>query len=93
MNGDNVAIGGVVLLPLIVGLVEFLKRLFNAPNNVWLVLSMVLGVGGWIINQRIALGMWPTTFESIAEMVVVGLAFGLAASKAYDETLKKLRSN
>lgn len=91
MDASTVAIGGVVLIPVIVGLIQLFKRFApNAPDNVWLALSFVFGVAGQFIVYVIANG---GAFSSIpgwdlatwAAAVVTGLAFGLAASKAYDE--------
>jgi len=87
----TVAIGGVVLIPLIVGLIQLFKRFVpKAPGNVWLALSFVLGVAGQFIvyviangGEFAAVGSW--TLATWAACVVTGLAFGLAASKAYDE--------
>lgn len=88
MNGTAVAIGGVALVPLIVALIQFAKRFASsAPGNVWLGASFVLGVIGqivtWIIALEAPVGAW--TLEQWAVVVVLGLNFGLAASKAYDE--------
>ena len=91
MDAATIAIGGVVLIPVIVGLIQLFKRFFaNAPGNLWLALSFVFGLIGQFIVYVIANG---GTFASVldwslaiwAAAVVSGLAFGLAASKAYDE--------
>lgn len=88
MEQGTVAIGGVVLLPLIVGLIEFLKRFVPAaPGNVWLAASFVLGVAGQILVFLIGHGGtcagW--NLETWALAVVMGLATGLATGKLYDE--------
>ena len=84
----GVAIGGVVLIPVIVGLVQFIKRLIpSAPDNLWLLLSFLLGILGqcvvWLIATGTAVASW--TLEQWATLVVLGLAFGMASSKAWDE--------
>lgn len=92
MDAATVAIGGVVLIPIIVGLIQLVKRFFQqAPGNLWLACSFFLGLLGQFIVYVIANG---GSFAAISEWtlalwsacVVTGLAFGLAASKAYDES-------
>jgi len=87
----TVAIGDVALLPFIVGLIQFIKRFFpKAPGNVWLFTSFLLGVVGesvvFVIANGAGVKVWDTS--TWAMIVVYGLAFGLAASKAYDELIK-----
>lgn len=88
-TGDfgGVAIGGVILIPVIVGLVQFVKRMIpDAPDNVWLFISFILGVIGQCVVWMIATGTQFATWslENFATMVVLGVTVGLAASKAYD---------
>jgi len=87
VDTGGVAIGGVLLIPLIVGLVQFFKRLVTkSMGNFWLFLSFLLGVIGecvvWLIATGTTFASW--SIEQWATMIVMGLAFGLAASKAYD---------
>lgn len=88
MQQGEIAIGNVLLLPLIVGLIEFIKRFFpQAAGNVWLATSFVLGVVGQIVVFLIGHG---GTFagwdlETWALAVVLGLSAGLATGKLYDE--------
>jgi len=89
MDMATVAIAGVVLIPLIISLIQFTKRLApDTDGRVWLLLSMVLGVGGETVAFIIAGGV-PVVLKGWAALVVLGLSFGLAASKAYDETLNE----
>jgi len=84
----NTAIAGVLLIPLIIGLIQFFKKLFpGADGRVWLAVSLVLGVAGQVVAYLIDMGK-PTDLAGWTALVVLGLAFGLAASKAYDETIK-----
>ena len=85
---STVMIGGVALIPLIIGVIQFVKRLFpEAPGNVWLALSFALGIAGQTVVFLIATGgsvvSW--SLETWATAVVTGLAFGLAAGKSWDE--------
>ena len=91
MDAGTVAIGGIVLLPTIVGLIQLAKRFFpQAPGNLWLACAFFLGVLGQFIIYVIANG---GTFTALAEWtlalwaacIVTGLTYGLAAAKAYDE--------
>ena len=90
MDPTTVAIAGVVLIPLIIGLIQAVKR--ADPNHkvssyVWFYLSLVLGIVGETVVYFIA-NSPPTSLEEWAACVVIGLSFGLASGKAYDETLR-----
>lgn len=88
MDVSSVVIGGVVAAPLAVALIQFLKRFFpGAPANAWLGLSMALGIGAQVVAWLISNGS-PAGLSGWAELVVLGLAFGLATSKSYDEATK-----
>lgn len=90
MNGNALAIAGVVLIPLIIGLVQAIKR-FDPKDQVrgfvWFYLSLFLGILGSGVSYVITSGV-PNDLSGWAACVVLGLSFGLAAGKAYDETLK-----
>lgn len=91
MNGTTIAIAGIALIPLIIALIQFAKRVVpGADSRVWLVTSLVLGVSGQVAVYIISEGI-PESFGGCVSLVVLGLAFGLAASKAYDETVKSRR--
>lgn len=86
----TVAIGGVLLIPLIVGLIQLAKKLVpNAPGNVWLLVAFVLGMVGQVLTVMLAqakpLENW--AFDLWVTTLVQGAAFGLAAAKAYDELI------
>lgn len=84
----NTAIAGVLLIPLIIGLIQFCKKLFpGADGRVWLATSLVMGIAGQVVAYLVDTGV-PVDLGGWTALVVLGLAFGLAASKAYDETLK-----
>jgi len=84
-------IAGIAIIPLIIGIIEAVKRFFpNAHRNVWFGLSLLLGIAGRVVALLIANeGQFPATFVGWAGLIVLGLAFGLASGKAYDETLGK----
>lgn len=94
MDPTTVAIAGVVLIPLIIGLIQFAKKVDvgnKVPGQVWLMSAMGLGVAGETVAFIIAAGV-PIDLATWAALVVLGLSFGLAAAKAYDETLRKSTS-
>jgi len=85
---ESLAIGGVVLITLITGLIQFAKSFFpHAPGNLWRALAFFLGVVGQVVVFLVAsgtnVGFW--SLATWASLVVLGLAFGLAAGKAYDD--------
>ncbi len=95
MDPSKVAVGDVLLLPLIIGLVQAIKRFFPvAQNTVWFGLAFVFGVAGQVVVFLIAhpgstskAGNMPWAgwdFATWALCIVTGLAFGLAAGKTYD---------
>ncbi len=70
----------LLILTMILGLVEFAKRL-SITGNASLILSMVLGVVFgllWMVAQ-----LYPVVLPWL-QAVVFGLLFGLAASGIYD---------
>ena len=76
---------------MIVGIIEAAKR--ADPNNivvsyVWFYTALALGMAGSAAVFIISSGV-PTTLESWAAMIVLGLNFGLAAGAAYDKTIGK----
>ena len=85
----NLAIAEVALIPLIVGLIQALKRFFpSAHSNIWFGLSLLLGVVFQVAAYVSVLGL-PSGFTQYFTLVILGLAFGLASGKSYDETLGK----
>ncbi len=93
MNVDigTFAIGNVLLMPLIVSLIQFFKRFTSRPlEKLWLALSFLFGVAGEVVIFFVANGQTTVgwVFATWAAAIVLGLQFGLAASKAYDEANK-----
>lgn len=76
----EIAIGGVSLLVLVLGLVEFAKRL-GVQGKASMVLAMVLGVVIGVVYKL--MGIYPV-IDPWVQVVVFGLAFGLAATGIYD---------
>ena len=77
-----------ISIPTIIGLIELGKRLFGLPSKVCLGASFAFGVAIKIC-AAIALGI-PNDFAGWFALVGLGLVNGLAASKAWDEWVKKL---
>lgn len=76
-----VEIGGIELLALVFGLVEFFKAVFGLEGKAVTVLSAVLG--GIMMAVYQALPMLPPEAQPIVHLVILSLAFGLAASGFY----------
>lgn len=75
-------VGGVPLLVVIFGLVEFAKRLGLKGN--WLtVASLALGIG-FGIAYRFAVDGAPSGYPAWFAVVIFGLALGLVTSGLYD---------
>ena len=94
MDYSGLAIGGVVLLPTIVALIQFLKSLSfltGVPGDGWRLTAFLLGIAGQIVvlmlSQPVTLPGWGLSEWSTA--VVWGVTFGLAAGKSYDEASKR----
>ena len=87
LNPSSVAISGVVLIPLIIGIIQAIKRFApEADTRTWFALSFVLAVVGEVVvfvleyGGIVGLDMW-------ASLVVLSISLGLAAGKSYDETI------
>ena len=79
---NNLLIGGIPLVLLVFGMVEFIKKLGLA--GVWLTLcSMLFGILFGIAYQVTVSG-WPVTISEWIVTVTLGLAIGLTASGVYD---------
>ncbi len=87
MDVTKAAIGELALMPIIIGLVQAIKRFWpEGTSAVWFGLSFLLGVVGEVVVFLIAhpapLENWDLATWALC--VVAGLSFGLAAGKAYD---------
>lgn len=76
----TVAIGGVLLLPLVFGLVEFIKSAFNMDGKAVTILSFFLGFAAMCVVQ--CAEMYPE-FGKWAVFVTLALTMGLSASGFY----------
>lgn len=82
MDFTALVVGGVPLVVVIFGLVEFAKK-FGLKGNWLTVLSMVLGVGLGI-GFKISESGVPVGFSNWFGVCIFSLALGLAASGIYD---------
>jgi hypothetical protein len=77
---ESTLIGGVAVVPLIMGLVEIAKRAFGLPGTYAALLSAGLGTA-------ISLGAWAAHTHGAAadpfQATIGGLALGLSASGLY----------
>ena len=82
MSPFEVVINGWPIIPIILGLVELVKRL-GLKGNVLIIVSMLLGLlmgaGNFIATSGI-----PAAFAGWFALVVGGLGYGLVASGIYD---------
>lgn len=75
------AVGGVSLIIVTFGLVEFFKNLFNLDGKAVTALSAAMGA--------ILMGLYqvrtllPPTFDQVFTIVIISLTFGLSASGYY----------
>lgn len=83
MDYASFAIGGVAILPLVIGLVEFAKK-FGLAGNALTGLSAALGFVFIALAYAIETGLMPEAAVPWIALVVVGLGGGLAASGLYD---------
>ncbi len=81
-------IGGINIILLVFGLVEFVKKL--GIKGVWLTLaSLILGMLAGFAFRLVTVGL-PVTYQDWIITVVFGLAMGLTASGVYDFLNKRL---
>ena len=79
---DNLLLGGIPLILLVFGMVEFTKKL--GLTGIWLMLtSMILGILFGIAYQVSTSGM-PASVTEWISTIALGLAIGLSASGVYD---------
>lgn len=83
MDYASMAIAGVAILPLILGLVEFAKK-FGLQGNGCVALAMVLGIVFAGLGYAIESGALPEGAMFWVNMGVVGLSVGLASAGLYD---------
>lgn len=76
----DIVVGGIPLIVLILGLVEFVKK-FKVSGNALIVISMVVGTFMGVLYKA---SLEYTLINRYFEWAVFGLACGLAASGLYD---------
>ena len=75
------AIGGVLIIPLVLGLVEFSKRL-GVSGNWCTIEAFVLAAAFGMVAHAVDTGMMPQAAIPWVQMVVVGLGAGIAGLSA-----------
>ena len=73
--------GGITLIALVFGLVEFFRTLFNLEGKAVTTLAMVAGLLVYGIAQLFQ--FLPPGYEQYAQIVYQSIAFGLAAAGFY----------
>ena len=87
MSPFEVVINGWPIIPIILGLVELVKRL-GLKGNVLIIVSMAVGLLMGAGNYIATLGL-PADFAGWFALAVGGLGYGLVASGIYDVIQKK----
>jgi hypothetical protein len=89
MDPQAIAISGVLLMPLVIGIVQFIKKLGWVVNDGPLKL-LAVGVAMFFGMLYMACQLWPGTVQYIS-MVLFVISFGLSATGLFD-VAKKLSS-
>jgi len=84
----NAMVNGIPLLFVVMGLVEYSKRL-GLQGRALMVTSLVIGLVLGVGYQVSQVDVLPVTFGPWFAIVVYGLALGLIASQVYDALSKK----
>ena len=98
---EQLAVAQVTLIPLIMGMIGALKRIIaihpkgaawvqNVADDLWFALSLLFGVVFQVVYYVLFVGK-PQAGVEWFTLIVLGIAFALAAGKAYDE--QKARRN
>ena len=85
---NSAAVGGVSVIVLVFGLVQFIKELFKLKGKAVTVLAAFTGVILFIAWRLI--GLVPEPYSLYVEIVFQSLAFGLAASGYYKFASERL---
>jgi hypothetical protein len=86
-----IAVGGVSLIVLVFGLLEFIKEAFNLSGKIVTVIAACLGVVVMVAYRLI--GIVPEPYSQVVDIVFASLAFGLAASGYYKFINKRAPAN
>ena len=78
---SSFVVGGVTLIAVVFGLVEFLKNALNWEGKKVTVLAAVLGAALMVLFQLQT--VLPAPYGEIYEMFVVSITFGLSAAGYY----------
>lgn len=84
-------VGGVALIAVVFGLVEFIKDVFSLEGKVVTVLAALLGAILMALFQVQAL--LPPLFAQVYETFIISITFGLSASGYYKFVNARLPEN
>lgn len=79
----NLAIGSILVIPLVMGLVQFAKK-FGADGNVNLLIAFVAAIAFGGVAYGIEQALFPVAWVPYIKWVVFSLAVGLGATGLYD---------
>jgi hypothetical protein len=74
-------VGGVTLIAVVFGLVEFIKNAFNMDGKKVTIMAAVMGAVLMVLFQLQT--VLPAPYAQVYEIAVVSITFGLAASGYY----------
>ncbi len=80
MNFPEISINNIAVIPIVIGLVQFMKK-FGLSGEKLTALSAILGVAFGVLYQVSTI--YPQT-QVVINVVVYGLAVGLSCSGLYD---------
>ena len=80
-DASSFMVGGVQLIALAFGLVQFIKEAFNLSGKKVTFLSAALGAVVFVLFQLI--GILPEPYAQVVEILFSSVAFGLSASGYY----------
>jgi len=80
-DAGSFVIGGVQLIALVFGLVQFIKETLSLSGKPVTVLSAALGAAIFILYRLI--GIFPEPYAMVIDILFTSIAFGLAASGYY----------
>lgn len=85
MNFQDLIFGGVALMPVVMGTVEYIKK-FGVKGNGLLIASMVSGIL-WGAGYFVATNAVPVDFAGWFGLGLFGATIGLMASGLYDSAV------
>lgn len=87
---ESFVVGGVSLIVMVFGLVEFFKDLFNMEGKRVTIMAALMGAIVMVLYQLIQ--VVPAPYEQVVQIVFMSISFGLSASGYYKFAAKRMPS-